>query len=223
MQCRLRGRRRAAADCTDAELLWQVGCCPQWAAETAEHLTRSCGGASGLLRLTGRELMALGVPPPVVAQWLAVAELARRFAMVPLRKGQPFRSSADLFRHFAPLFRDLKKEQFWNILLDGKNRVLDRVMISEGSLTSSLVHPREVFVPAIRNSAASLVFVHNHPSGDPAPSREDLEITRRLVETGRIVGIRVLDHVIIGLDSYVSLADRGLLGDSQACFGLDSW
>ncbi len=97
------------------------------------------------------------------------------------------------------------------VLLDGKHRVIGEELISQGTLTSSPVHPREVFAPAIRHSSAAVVLVHNHPSGDPTPSADDLDITRRLVDVGELVGIRVLDHVIIGDGTYTSLADRGLL------------
>ena len=97
------------------------------------------------------------------------------------------------------------------MLLTNKNRRIRDVKISEGSLTASLVHPREVYNPVIRESAAAVVFVHNHPSGDPAPSQEDVEITRRLKEVGEVMGIRVLDHVVIGHDRYFSFSDRGML------------
>ena len=93
----------------------------------------------------------------------------------------------------------------------GKNRVLREVQISEGSLNQSIVHPREVFNPAVRESAAAIILVHNHPTGDPTPSREDLEITRRLREAGDLMGVRVLDHVIIGDGRYTSFADRGMM------------
>ena len=108
-------------------------------------------------------------------------------------------------------FQDLKKECFWAVLLDGKNRILKLVRISEGTLTSSLVHPREVFRSAIEEATSGVLLVHNHPSGDPAPSDANKRITTRLVETGRVVGIRVLDHVIIAADSYFSFADQNLL------------
>ena len=108
-------------------------------------------------------------------------------------------------------FQDLKKECFWAVLLDGKNRILKLVRISEGTLTSSLVHPREVFRPAIEEATSGVLLVHNHPSGDPGPSDEDRRITARLVETGKVVGIRVLDHVIVASDSYFSFADQNLL------------
>jgi DNA repair protein RadC len=132
--------------------------------------------------------------------------------MVP---GARFRSGADIFQHYHGRMRDLRKEQFWAVLLDGKNRVLREERVSEGSLTASLVHPREVFAPAIRESAGALVFVHNHPSGDPTPSVEDVEITRRLCSVAELVGIRVLDHVVVGDGAYVSFLERGLLGEGK--------
>lgn len=97
------------------------------------------------------------------------------------------------------------------LLLDGKNRILKEVRVSEGSLNQSIVHPREVFSPAVRESAAAIILVHNHPSGDPAPSREDREITRRLKDAGELMGVKVLDHIIIGDGGFVSFTALGLL------------
>src|SRR5438876_4940375 len=100
---------------------------------------------------------------------------------------------------------------FKAVLLDGKNAIIRDVTVSEGSLTLSIVHPREAFVPAVRESAAAVIFVHNHPSGDPEASPEDRALTHRLVSAGEIIGIRVLDHVIIGDHEYISFADQGWL------------
>lgn len=97
------------------------------------------------------------------------------------------------------------------VLLDNKNRIMKELTISSGSLTSSIVHPREVFNPAIKESAASVIFVHNHPSGDPEPSTEDIQITHRLIEAGNIVGIKVLDHIIIGNEKFISFKDKGIM------------
>ncbi|MCK6478692.1 MAG: DNA repair protein RadC [Planctomycetes bacterium] len=144
----------------------------------------------------------------------AVGEFSRRAAESRLRRGERFRCGSDIYRHFSPRLKDLPKEQFFAVLLDGKNRVMRDYRVSEGSLTASLVHPREVFAPAIRDSAGALVFVHNHPSGDPTPSVEDVEITRRLCAVADLVGIRVLDHVVVGDGSYVSFLERGLLGEA---------
>ena len=109
-----------------------------------------------------------------------------------------FRSSRDVAQYYMPLLAGLKREQFQVVLLDQKNKIIKDVMVSQGSLTASVVHPREVFNFAIRDSAAAIICVHNHPSGDPQPSREDRALTTRLGEAGRLLGIQVLDHIIVG-------------------------
>ena len=111
--------------------------------------------------------------------------------------------------------RDEKRESFWALLLDTRHRLQNAVRISEGSLTMTLVHPREAFSPALRESAAAVLFVHNHPSGDPEPSKDDWALTVRLIECGEILGIRVLDHVVLGDHAYVSLRDRGAFSEGK--------
>jgi DNA repair protein RadC len=106
---------------------------------------------------------------------------------------------------------DLPREVFRVALLDAHNGLLRDVIVSEGTLSSSLVHPREVFKPAILEPAASLILLHNHPSGDPTPSREDLKLTRQLVECARLLDLRINDHVVIGRGRYVSLAEKGMI------------
>jgi len=121
-----------------------------------------------------------------------------------------FSSSEDVFA----LFNFLKyetKEHFLALHLDSKNRILCLDRVSSGSLNASIVHPREVFKTTLLSSAAGILFIHNHPSGNPDPSKEDLEITTRLKQAGELLGLRVLDHIIIGDDRYVSLADQGFL------------
>jgi DNA repair protein RadC len=188
-----------------------------------EHLLRTALGIRAARKLVGvtlRELSRRGVAELTAEYGLsetaagkafALAELARRQATVPLARGAAFRSSRQVFDAFHQRLRDLEVEQFRVVLLDGKHRVLRECLISQGTLTSSPVHPREVFRPAIQNAAAAVVLVHNHPSGDPSPSSDDLEITRRLCEVGDLVGIHVLDHIVIGDGRYTSLADRGLM------------
>ena len=170
-----------------------------------------CGGS--LRRLVGTTLTELcaikGVGPVKAAQIQAVLELAKRFGEEEFIPGMPFRGSADVYAHFRERLGSEAYEQFYAVLLDNKHRKLRDVRISQGSLTSSVVHPREVYIPVIRESAAAVIFVHNHPSGDPTPSQEDLMLTRRLREVGELVGIRVLDHVIIGKGRYVSFVDDG--------------
>lgn len=150
-----------------------------------------------------------GLGPAKAAAIRAALALGIRLAEKRLDEMEQYSSPAQVFHHYGQRFRREKREQFLILLLDGKNRLIREVSVSTGSLNQSLVHPREVFNPAVRDSAAAVILVHNHPSGDPTPSREDLEITRRLRQAGEMLGIRVLDHVIIGHDTYVSLADRG--------------
>jgi DNA repair protein RadC len=200
---------------TEVELiaiLLQGGTRRHSALDLASILLSRCGGLAKLATRTPSELASVpGVGPAKAAQLLAALELGRRCQEAPLEPGAQFTSSRELDAHYRPRLRDRKRELFLALLLDGKNRIIREERISEGSLTASIVHPREVFAPAIRESAAAVAFVHNHPSGDPAPSRQDLDVTRRLVQTGEVIGIRVLDHVIIGVQGYFSFADAGLL------------
>ena len=119
-------------------------------------------------------------------------------------------SSQEVFERFRFL-KNESKEHFITIHLDGKNKIICVDVVSSGSLNASIVHPREVFKSCLLSSAAAVVMLHNHPSGDPTPSREDIELTERLKEAGEILGIRTLDHIIIGDECYVSFADRGML------------
>lgn len=159
-----------------------------------------------------------GIGAAKVAQIKAAFELGRRLFREADEKGPAFSSSHDVYSRYHPLVKDLKKEVLFCAMLDAKNRVFRDCKISEGTLTNSLMHPREAFRNAIRESAASVIFVHNHPSGDPTPSREDISITERLVHTGEVVGIKVLDHVIIGAGRHVSLMDSGYIKNTKGGF-----
>jgi DNA repair protein RadC len=194
-------------------LLLGTGARGRSAVEVGQSLLEESGGLRRLSTRILPEVAAVrGIGRARAARVMAAFALGRQAASLRLAPGARFRSGADIFRHYHGRLRDLRKEQFWAVLLDGKNRVLREERVSEGSLTASLVHPREVFAPAIRESAGALVFVHNHPSGDPTPSVEDVEITRRLCAVADLVGIRVLDHVVVGDGAYVSFLERGLLG-----------
>lgn len=152
-----------------------------------------------------------GIGPAKACEIKAAFELGRR-RLARLGGGLvQFRSSRDVAAYYMPLLAGQKREQFQVVLLDQKNRIIKDIMISQGSLTASVVHPREVFNAAIRDAAAAIICVHNHPSGDPQPSREDRVLTTRLYEAGRLLGIQVLDHIIVGRDTYMSFADEGLL------------
>ncbi|MDX2495499.1 MAG: DNA repair protein RadC, partial [Desulfuromusa sp.] len=130
-----------------------------------------------------------GIGPAKAAEIQALFQIARRFAKHRLQPGQPYSSSREVFHHFHERLCDYRKEVFLALLLDAKNRLIKEVQISEGSLSASIVHPREVFAPVLRESAAAVLFVHNHPSGDPTPSREDIEITERLKQVGDLMGV----------------------------------
>ncbi|MEW6356581.1 MAG: DNA repair protein RadC [Planctomycetota bacterium] len=184
--------------------------------ETALDLARSLLSRFKTFRaLAGAAIGELtdvpGIGNAKAARIQAALAIARRFASEPLAEGAKLRGSRDLFNHFRERLRDVKKETFWLVLLDQKHKIIRCARVSEGSLSQSLVHPREVFMPAVRESAAAVAFVHNHPSGDPNPSPEDRTITARLKEAGELLGIKVIDHLIIGGDSYVSFAEQGML------------
>lgn len=121
------------------------------------------------------------------------------------------RSPEDVFKNFQSLFRDHVSERFVVLWLSASNRVTGFEVVTEGTLTASLVHPREVFRSAIVATCASIIVAHNHPSGNPEPSREDLDITRQIVESGKIIGIPVYDHILFAQDTFTSFAKRGLL------------
>ncbi|WP_292462645.1 DNA repair protein RadC [Methanolobus sp.] len=150
-----------------------------------------------------------GIGNAKAAQIAAVFELARKlegFTDEPRRK---IRSPADVYSLLYPKMREQKRERLVALLLDTKNQVLREEVISIGSLNANIVHPREVFKVALMESCASVILSHNHPSGDPTPSREDIAVTEKLIEGGKLLGIDVLDHVVIGEGRYVSLKDEG--------------
>jgi DNA repair protein RadC len=182
------------------------------AIDHARLLLGRFGGLKGMDEAAASEFGKIkGIGPAKIAQIKASLELARRLVSQRWEPGQSLRSSEDVFRHFRQDLEKEKRELFYVVLLNNKNKKIRDVKISEGSLTASLVHPREVYNPVIRESAAAVIFVHNHPSGDPAPSPEDIEITRRLKEVGDVMGVRVLDHVVVGRDRYFSFNDKGML------------
>ncbi|MBN2711356.1 MAG: DNA repair protein RadC, partial [Planctomycetes bacterium] len=181
-------------------------------AKLARKLLKRFGSMRALASATYHELDSLrDMTEASAARLAASASLYTRILSERRANGPQMRCGMDFYEVYYPKLRDLKKEVFMLILLDQKNRVIRDEKISEGTLTSSLVHPREVFAPAIRESAAAVAFVHNHPSGDSVPSSEDIALTQRLVKTAELVGIRVLDHVIIGEGIYTSFVDDGLI------------
>lgn len=209
--------QRGGQALSDAELLALVlrtgdAASKRSAIDHARLLLDRFGSLQQLAAASLADLQAIkGIGPAKAAELHAVFEIARRFWQRPLRSGSRYRHPQEVYDHFCGRLADHRRELFLVLLLDSKNRLLREVQISEGSLTASIVHPREVFAAVVRESAAALLLVHNHPSGDPTPSREDREITARLQDAGELMGVRVLDHIIIGAEGYVSFADRGLL------------
>jgi DNA repair protein RadC len=178
----------------------------------AARLLRRHGGLTGLSAAPVSELAREpGVGLTKGATLVAALELGRRLAARRLRSGDPVRGPADVFRHFHSRLRHARHERFVLLLLDGRHRMLRDVVISQGTLTASLVHPREVFRPALREAAAAVVLVHNHPSGDPTPSAEDREVTRRLADAGDLLGIPVLDHIVVAERGWASLRELGAI------------
>ena len=155
------------------------------------------------------ELRGDGLPPTAALRLASAFEVLRRVrSETRCRRGEPIRSSAEIYAAFAPRLRGAVVEHFYIVTLDAKCRTQREIHVSTGTLTSSLVHPREVFRLAMRDAAHSIVLVHNHPSGDPEPSEEDQDLTKRLCAVGELVGIRVADHVVIGDGHFVSFAER---------------
>jgi DNA repair protein RadC len=204
---------KGAEALADAELLalqLGTGTLGQTAVDLARALLARYGSLAGLAGRNVAELAGIrGVGRAKAVRLAAAFELTRRLRSRGGDAKVTLGSPDQVFAHFGPLMEHLKKEVFRALLLDSQNGLLRDVVVSEGTLSASLVHPREVFKPAILESAAALILVHNHPSGDPTPSKEDLRLTRQLAECGRLLDLKVHDHVIIGHGRFVSLAQRG--------------
>ena len=202
-----------AAVLTDAELiaiLLRTGTAEKSAIDIASEMTADGGlykRLAGITRLN--ELTNIkGLGQAKAATVLAALEIGRRIASAkPLEKIH-FSCPQDVADFLMPRLRYAAKEQFVVILLNNKNKVIGTEVVSEGSLSSSIVHPREVFAPAILHHAAAIMVAHNHPSGDPKPSIEDEEVTRQLLRSGKVLGIPMIDHVIIGDGNYYSFLEN---------------
>ncbi|MFQ5897004.1 MAG: DNA repair protein RadC [Candidatus Methylomirabilia bacterium] len=206
---------KGADSLADAELLalqLVTGTRGQTAVDLARFLLTRYESLSGLAGRHVTELAGIkGMGRAKAVRLAALFELSRRLRSRGSEVKVTLGSPDQVFARYAPLMEDLKKEVFRVVLLDAQNRLLKDVIVSEGTLSASLVHPREVFKPAILESAAALILLHNHPSGDPTPSREDLRLTRQLVECGNLLDLKIHDHVIVGMGRFVSLAQRGII------------
>ena len=163
-----------------------------------------------MLDTTLHELIQVdGIGKAKVEQLLAMKEIMKRLMTAASKSISKISSPADAFQYVRVDLMGLRKEQFMILLLDTKNQIIKSVVVSIGTLNASLVHPREVFRPAIKEAASSILLVHNHPSGHTAPSKEDLVITKRLYEAGLLIGIPVIDHVIVTDNDYYSFKENG--------------
>jgi DNA repair protein RadC len=210
---RLRLASEGAALLSDYQLLALLlvtGGARHDAESISREVIEASGGVSGLADVTYPELCRIkGIGPARAAALIAALELGRR-ALSGATAGERLGSSSEVYNAFWPWMAQEKIEVFSCAMVDAKLRLIRTEVISRGTLTASIVHPREAFRPAVRNAASGVIFAHNHPSGDPCPSDEDRRITGRLEEVGRILGIPLLDHLIIGAEStFYSFADAG--------------
>jgi DNA repair protein RadC len=193
-------------------ILLRTGTFAESAVRLAQRILTECGGLRSLVDMTKDQLTEIkGIGDAKALQIQASIELGRRLARSQMNETVTIRSPENVNDLLREELRYLQKEHFVCLFLNTKNHVIGQETLSMGSLNASIVHPREVFRAAIKRSSAALICVHNHPSGDPTPSPEDIQITHRLVEAGAIIGIEVLDHVIIGDHKFVSLKEQGYM------------
>ena len=206
--------RHGPAALSEAELLailLRSGSKGVTAVDLAKKLLSDHRSLRDLSRMSVVDFSQLGIGRVRAASLVAAFELLRRLPASDGTDRPILQAPEDVARIFSPKLRDLQHEEFWALLLTTSNHLMRDLRITSGTLNSSLVHPRECFAEALKEKAASVIFVHNHPSGNPEPSQEDLAITKQLTEAGKILGIPVYDHVIIGGTQFSSFAQRGLL------------
>jgi DNA repair protein RadC len=193
-------------------ILFRTGHKNLTAVDLAKSVLKTCGDLHTLSEMDYRKFSQFkGIGLTKAITLTACFEIARRIAALPKNQKLKITSPELIYQKFGPRLSALKKEMFMVLLLNSANFLIREYKISEGTLNASLVHPREVFQPAILDLAASIIIIHNHPSGETTPSREDKQITRRLVEAGHLIDIPVLDHIIIGGKNYFSFKEEGLI------------
>lgn len=191
-------------------ILLRTGTAQMSALQLAQHLLQKFGGVRGVMHASVQELANIkGMGLAKATQIAAAMELGRRVALSQFHERPQIRSPEDVYQLMHIQLLGERREHFLAVMLDTKNRVVRTETISIGTLDSSLVHPREVYRVVIREGAACWIAVHNHPSGDPTPSPEDIAVTRRLKEAGELIGVELLDHLIIGDGNYTSLREKG--------------
>lgn len=196
-------------------LLLRTGSMGESVMVLAQRVLSQVGGLKGLVNLSYHELTQIhGIGPAKAVQILAGIELGQRLVKALPEDTDVIRCPSDAVQLVMEEMRFLQQEHFVCMFLNTKNRVIDKKCIFIGSLNTSVVHPREIFREAIRCSAASVICIHNHPSGDPTPSQEDIEITKRLFNAGEMIGIEMIDHLIIGDQTYYSMRENSLIPET---------
>ncbi|MBM4341104.1 MAG: JAB domain-containing protein [Deltaproteobacteria bacterium] len=200
---------------TEAELLGILigkGTKKKTAIDLARELLDQYESLENLFSRSPSELMKVkGIGSAKAATLSAAFQLVRRIQSQKSKDRTSFKRAKDVADYYLPLMKDLRKEVFKILLLNRANRLIKEATISEGTLDASIVHPRDVFREALLESAAGVILLHNHPSGNPAPSEDDIRITKQLAEAGKVMGIKVYDHIILGGETYRSLADEGII------------
>ncbi len=199
---------------TDAQLLaiiLRTGSNGKTVLDTAIELIQKFDGLQGLQDASIKELRKVkGLGIAKIAQIKASLELGKR-VLSQKAQLQMFNSAKTVYEYFHPKLNGIKKERFITLLLDTKLKPLKEIKVSEGTLNQSLIHPREIFKEAVKESAYALILIHNHPSGDPTPSEQDIEITKKLKKASEILEIQILDHVIIGNGKYFSMRENNII------------
>ncbi|MBN2198982.1 MAG: DNA repair protein RadC [Candidatus Aminicenantes bacterium] len=215
----LRGGLNGFLDYEVLELLLALATPRRDCRELARRLLAEYRSLRAVLEADVRELLRFkGLGPRNVFGLRFVQEVSGRFLRDRMMSRPYYRSSKEVFDYLYHSLRDVKREKFKVLFLDTKNRIIEEKTLFEGTVDSSAVYPREVVKDALRYDASSLIFIHNHPSGDPEPSLSDRQITRELVFAAKVLQLKVLDHIIIGQGCYFSFADQGLIEDYDLLF-----
>lgn len=214
------GGLRGFLDYEVVELLLSLGTPRSDCRESARRVLERFKSLRGVLEAPEEDLCEIpGIGPRNVFGLKLIQAVSRRFLRDRMMSRPICRSSREVFDYLYHALRDARTERFKVLFVDAKNRVIEERTLSEGTVDSSAVYTREIIKAALRHNASSLIFVHNHPSGDPNPSESDRDITRELVFSGLIMQIKVLDHIVIGNNRYFSFADEGLIDEYEFLFG----
>lgn len=194
-------------------IIFRTGSKKERAVETAQRLlNHGTMELASLFNLTIKELQEIpGIGRVKSLQVLAVLELSKRMTKAAAQNHYSVNSPSSIASLYMEELRHLGQEHFYVVFLNTKNEIINEILLTKGTVNASLVHPRDVFIEALKHNSVRIIILHNHPSGDPSPSKEDIHITNRLCECGEVLGIPVLDHIIIGDGKYASLKEKGYI------------